>query len=126
MHMDHHGGPRSPFAIHPGSPHSAGSEAGSESLSTDQRDDRLDRMSNAEPSDNVGLLPSQIAAVMAENHELRAEVERLRAERARLSDIQTRLMDAIGCKSPERLVHDVRNVLNERELYRALADTIQD
>jgi len=122
MHMDHHGGPRSPFAIHPGSSHSAGSE----SQSLDQRDDRLDRMSNAGPSDNAGLLPSQIASVMAENHELRAEVERLRAERARMSDIQTRLMDAIGCKSPERLVHDVRNVLNERELYRALADTIQD
>jgi hypothetical protein len=92
----------------------------------DQRDDRLDRMSNAGPSGNSGLLPSQIAAIMAENHELRADVERLRAERARLSDIQTRLMDAIGCTSPERLVHDIRNVLNERELYRALADTIQD
>ena len=122
MHMDHHGGPRSPFAIHPGSSHSAGSE----SQSMDQRDvDRLDRMSNAGPSDNAGLLPSQIAAIMAENHELRGG--RAVARRAaRMSDIQTRLMDAIGCKSPERLVHDVRNVLNERELYRALADTIQD
>ena len=76
--------------------------------------------------DNCGGLPAQLAAVIAENHELRAEIERLRSERARMVDIQNRLMEAIGTKSPDRLVHDVRNVLNERELYRALADTIQD
>jgi hypothetical protein len=73
-----------------------------------------------------GRLPSQIALIVAENHELRAEVERLRTERARMCDIQNRLMEAVGCKSPDRLVHDVRNVLNERELYRALADTLPD
>jgi len=77
-------------------------------------------------SDNGWTHPSQIASIVAENHELRAEVERLRADRARMCDVQNRLMEAVGCKSADRLVHDVRNILNERELYRALADTIQD
>jgi hypothetical protein len=77
-------------------------------------------------NDNGNELPARLSAVIAENHELRAEVERLRSERARMADLQNRLMEAIGSKSPDRLVHDVRNVLNERELYRALADTIPD
>jgi hypothetical protein len=67
-------------------------------------------------------LPAQIAALLAENQELRAELEGVKAERAKLSDIINRLMEAVGTNSPERIVHDVRNVLNERELYRALAD----
>ena len=72
----------------------------------------------------ISQLQAQVSAVSAENQELRAEVERLRAERARVEEIQARLMEVLGSKSPDRLVHDVRNVLNERELYRALADTI--
>ena len=75
---------------------------------------------------DTGRFPPQVATLLAENHELRAEIEQLRAERARMADIQTRLMDVLGCKYPDRLVHDVRNVLNERELYRALADTIPE
>ena len=58
----------------------------------------------------------------SEIRELRAEIDCLRAEKARMVDTQNRLMEALGTKAPERLVHDVRNVLNERELYRALAD----
>lgn len=67
-------------------------------------------------------LAGQMAALYAENRELRAEIDCLKADKARLVDIQNRLMEALGTKAPERLVHDVRNVLNERELYRALAD----
>ena len=67
---------------------------------------------------------AQVSAVMAENRELRAEVDQLRADRARIAEIQSRLMEVLGSKSPDRLVHDVRNVLNERELYRALADSV--
>ena len=71
--------------------------------------------------------PSQIqghvAAILAENRELRAELEALRAEKARMAEILSRLAEVLGSKSPDRLVHDVRNVLNERELYRALADS---
>jgi hypothetical protein len=75
-------------------------------------------------AEDAGSLPAHLAAAIAENHELRAEIERLRSERSRMADVQTRLMEVLGCKSPDRLVHDVRNVLNDRELYRALADTI--
>ena len=107
MHMDHNGGTGSPFTA--------------QTIDAPAARHEPSRM-----TDEARSMPSQIAAIVAENHELRAEVERLRAERAKMADIQARLMDAIGCKSPERLVHDVRNVLNERELYRALADTIQD
>jgi len=73
-----------------------------------------------------GRFPPQVATLMAENRELRAEIESLRAERAKLAETQKRMMDVLGCKTPERLVHDLRNVLNERELYRALADTLPE
>ena len=72
-----------------------------------------------EPSTMQGYL----AAIMAENRELRAQLEQLRSERARMADILDRLAEVLGSKSTDKLVHDVRNVLNERELYRALADT---
>ena len=69
-------------------------------------------------------LQAQLAAITAENQQLRTEIERMRSERAKMSDIQSRLMEVLGSKSPDRLVHDLRNVLNERELYRALADSV--
>jgi hypothetical protein len=56
----------------------------------------------------------------AEVNELRAELEQLRAERNRLADIQRRIMELLKVQTPERLLHDIRNVLNERELLRAL------
>jgi hypothetical protein len=77
------------------------------------------------PSEREGdeaNIPGQLSALGAENRELRAEIERLRGERNRLNETQTRMMELLGTKSPERLLHDLRNVLNERELYRALAD----
>ena len=109
MHMDSSAGPGAPFTP----------QAISPSDDPQRRDQGADqgRLRDADYH-----LPARLAALIAENHELRAEVERLRAERTRMADIQTRLMDVLGCKSADRLVHDVRNVLNERELYRALAD----
>jgi hypothetical protein len=69
-------------------------------------------------------LQGQFAGLLAENQELRAQLEQVRSERARMADILNRLAEVLGSKSPDKLVHDVRNVLNERELYRALADTV--
>ncbi len=69
-------------------------------------------------------LQAQMSSILAENRELRAELETLKADRARMAEILSRLAEVLGSKSPDRLVHDVRNVLNERELYRTLADTI--
>jgi predicted nuclease with TOPRIM domain len=68
-------------------------------------------------------LQGRIASIMGENQELRAQVEQLRAEKSRMADILSRLVEVLGSKSPDKLVHDVRNVLNERDLYRALADS---
>ena len=80
---------------------------------------RGSRIDSQEPKQ----LQGHLATILAENRELRAELDALRAERARMADILSRLTEVLGCKSPDRLVHDVRNVLNERELYRALADS---
>jgi chromosome segregation ATPase len=82
----------------------------------DQRGSRIEEA-------DANQLDAHLSSIIAENQELRAQVEQLRAERNRMSDILNRLTEVLGSKSPDKLVHDVRNVLNERELYRALADT---
>ena len=33
------------------------------------------------------------------------------------------MMDLLGCQRPDKLVHDLRNVLNELQLLRMLADS---
>ena len=57
-----------------------------------------------------------------EIRDLRLEVDRLKAEREALLDTQRRIMDLLGTRAPEKILHDLRNLLNERELFRALAD----
>ena len=32
------------------------------------------------------------------------------------------MMKLLGAASPDKLIHDLRNVLNERELFKALLD----
>ena len=59
---------------------------------------------------------------MAEVHELRAQLEQLRAERNRLANTQRDIMELLGVKSPDKLMHDLRNMLNERDLLKALVD----
>jgi hypothetical protein len=68
----------------------------------------------------------ELTAQAAENQELRAEVERLRAERDRWLETQRRVMELLGTKSSQHIVHDLRNVLNERNLYKSLADLQDD
>ena len=67
-------------------------------------------------------VPPRLAALQAENRELRSELDQLRSERATLLERQRRVMELIGTKAPEHLVHDIRNVLNERELLRVLTE----
>lgn len=64
----------------------------------------------------------QLMSALAENRELRAEIEQLRGERARMLDRQNQAMELLGTKNPERLIHDLRNLLNERALLRALSE----
>ena len=70
--------------------------------------------------------PGQIAYATAEIRELRGEVDRLRADREMLLDRQRQIMDLLGTRAPERLLHDLRNLLNERELFKALADLTEE
>ena len=63
-----------------------------------------------------------MAAALAQVQELTAEINRLRAERDRWQAQQLEIMRLIAAKSPDRILHDLRNVLNERELFRSLAD----
>src|SRR5262245_26450725 len=50
------------------------------------------------------------------------DVSEMRAELERLRQREAQIMTLIGCKSPEKLMHDLRNVLNELQLLRMLAD----
>jgi hypothetical protein len=78
---------------------------------------------SASPSGPDGQPPaSQLAALQAENLELRCELEQLRADRGRLFERQRRIMELLNTTNVEHLVHDLRNVLNERELLRTLAE----
>lgn len=65
---------------------------------------------------------AKLTAASAQIQELVAEVNRLRAERDRWQAQQTEVMMLLASKSPERILHDLRNILNERELFRTLAD----
>jgi hypothetical protein len=60
----------------------------------------------------------------AQIRDLKAEIERISDERDRLLQMQSRVLELLGTDRPERLVHDLRNVLNERALFRALAETV--
>jgi hypothetical protein len=75
---------------------------------------------NDDPAPEIG----RITSLMCENQELRSQVEQLRSERTRLLDTQRRMMDLMGTTVPEKVVHDLRNVLNERDLLKALVDQI--
>jgi len=67
----------------------------------------------------------ELTFLSADNRDLRAEVERLRGERDRMQETQRRVMELLGTTAPERIVHDLRNVLNERELFKALAGSLE-
>lgn len=64
----------------------------------------------------------QLMSALAENRELRAEMEQMRADRGRMLDRQKQIMELLGTNNPERLIHDLRNLLNERALLRALSE----
>ena len=67
---------------------------------------------------------AHVTALVAQNRELRAELDQIRAERNRLADTQVKIMELLKVKSADKLLHDIRNVLNERELLKALVGDI--
>lgn len=78
--------------------------------------------SNSTGAMNPHDVYARLAALTADNKDLQDEISQLRADRARMTEILSGLTGLLGSKSPEKLLHDVRNVLNERELYRVLAE----
>jgi hypothetical protein len=100
-------------------------------MPTSQTSDRSASFDIATPGVQPGLrgtfdspvdIPAQMATQAAQLHELRGEAERLRVERDRLLDRQRQIAELLNSASPEKIVHDLRNVLNELELYKTLAD----
>jgi catechol 2,3-dioxygenase-like lactoylglutathione lyase family enzyme len=67
---------------------------------------------------------AHVTVLVARNRELQAELDRVRADRNRLAETQTRVMELLHVSSPDKLLHDIRNVLNERELLKALVGDI--
>ena len=53
---------------------------------------------------------------------LRREMETLRAERDELSERLQKIADLLKSPDPEKILHDLRNVLNELQLYKLLAE----
>ena len=48
--------------------------------------------------------------------------EQLRAEVQLLRDRERQIVELLNAKSPERILHDLRNLLNEVQLLRILAE----
>jgi hypothetical protein len=65
---------------------------------------------------------ARMTSALAENRELNGQVEQLRAERTRWMETQRRMMDLLHTAAPEKLIHDLRNLLNERDLLKTLVD----
>ena len=65
---------------------------------------------------------SQTASAQPELDQLRSEMQQLRGEREMLLERQRRIMELIGTTHAEELLHDLRNVLNERNLLRTLTE----
>lgn len=59
--------------------------------------------------------------VMRDPEALREELRRTRRELDRALDRQRQIMELIGCNNPDKLVHDMRNVMNEVQLLKLLA-----
>jgi hypothetical protein len=49
-------------------------------------------------------------------------VEQLRSEVARLRDRERQIAELLNARSPDKILHDLRNLLNEVQLLRILAE----
>ncbi len=58
--------------------------------------------------------------------ELADENERLKSEVDRMVECQRDVMKLLDCKSPERIIHDLRNLINELNLYRQLVESSEE
>ncbi len=82
---------------------------------------RHDLIRQDELNDPVDI-PAQLATHIAWMNELRAELDNVRGERDRLLERQRQLAELLSSASVDTLDHDLRNVLNQLQLYKMLAD----
>ena len=68
-------------------------------------------------------VPARLAQQAAQLNELRAEAEQLRADRDRLLVQQRQIAELLKSTQPDKLINDLRNVINELQLYKMIADT---
>ena len=73
--------------------------------------------------DQIGL-PDQVRTLLEENRDLRDQVASLQSHLAKLEKTQREIMTLVKAPTPDRIVHDLRNVLNELVLLQAI--TAQD
>ena len=57
--------------------------------------------------------------------DLEAELDALRAERDRHAALEAGIMSLLHCRSPDLILHDLRNVLNDVTMLKALLDRLQ-
>ena len=74
------------------------------------------------PAGALEAVPSSGLGLAAGPEQLLEELNRTRIQRDQLLDRERRIMELLGTTAPERLLHDLRNLLNERALFKALAD----
>lgn len=51
------------------------------------------------------------------------DIGSLRADLERLRQRESQIMSLIDCQNPDKLLHDLRNILNELQLLRMLVET---
>jgi hypothetical protein len=77
--------------------------------------------------DELGLNPSiaqrlAVDVLAPELEAARQQIGELAEENRRLKETQAEIASLLNAKSPEKLLHDLRNVLNELVLLKAVAE----
>jgi hypothetical protein len=72
--------------------------------------------------DDVSAAESHVLSLCTETESLRAQVQQLRLERDQLVDAQKKIMLLLGTDRADKILHDLRNILNERDLLKTLLD----
>ncbi len=76
----------------------------------------------ARPAATEDCGAATLTSLAAENRQLRAELDLARSERARLLAARQEVLDVLGVADSHKLMHALRNILNERALYKALSE----
>jgi hypothetical protein len=72
------------------------------------------------PGEAGGEGQAEKSAHAEPTHSMNAEA--LRREVERLREREQQIVELLGAKSPDKILHDLRNVLNELQLLRILAE----